>query len=71
MTWSVADELAVTKRHIAEDEARLSAQIALIETLTSRGQSTAEAEHILWEIEATLVTLRARRSSLEALQRHP
>ena len=71
MTWSVADELAVTKRHIAKDEARLSAQIALIETLTGRGQSTAEAEIILWEIEATLVTLRARRSSLEALQRHP
>jgi hypothetical protein len=71
MTWSVADELAVTKRRLHEDEVRRSAQTALIETLNGRGQSTAEAEHVLREIEATLVTLRARRLSLEALQRHP
>ena len=71
MTWSVADELAVTKRHLNEEEARRSAQTTLIETLSGRGQSTAEAEHVLREIEATLATLRARRLSLEALQRHP
>jgi hypothetical protein len=71
MTWSVADELAVTKRRLNEDEVRRSAQTALIEALNGRGQSTAEAEHVLREIEATLVTLRARRLSLEALQRHP
>ena len=71
MTWSVADELAVTKRRLHEDEVRRSAQTALIKTLNGRGQSTAEAEHVLREIEATLVTLRARRLSLEALQRHP
>jgi hypothetical protein len=71
MTWSVADELAVTKRRLHEDEVRRSAQTALIEALNGRGQSTAEAEHVLREIEATLVTLRARRLSLEALQRHP
>ena len=71
MTWSVADELAVTKRRLNEDEVRRSAQTALIDALNGRGQSTAEAEHVLREIEATLVTLRARRLSLEALQRHP
>jgi hypothetical protein len=71
MTWSVADELAVTKRHLAEEEVRRSAQISLIETLSARGQSTAETAHVLREIEATLATLRARRLSLEALQRHP
>ena len=71
MTWSVADGLAVTKRRLHEDEVRRSAQTALIEALNGRGQSTAEAEHVLREIEATLVTLRARRLSLEALQRHP
>jgi hypothetical protein len=71
MTWSVADELAVTKRRLNEDEVRRSAQTALIETLIGRGQSTAEAEHVLQEIEAALVTLRARRLSLEALQRQP
>ena len=71
MTWSVADELAVTKRRLNEDEVRRSAQTALIKALNGRGQSTAEAEHVLREIEATLVTLRARRLSLEALQRHP
>jgi hypothetical protein len=71
MTWSVADELAVTKRRLHEDEVRRSAQTALIDALNGRGQSTAEAEHVLREIEATLVTLRARRLSLEALQRHP
>jgi hypothetical protein len=71
MTWSVADELAVTKRRLNEDEVRRSAQTALIEALNGRGQSTAEAEHVLREIEATLATLRARRFNLEAAQRHP
>ena len=71
MTWSVADELAVTKRHLAEEEMRRSAQISLIETLRGGGQSTTETAHVLREIEATLATLRARRLSLEALQRHP
>ncbi|GEP06325.1 hypothetical protein [Methylobacterium oxalidis] len=71
MPWSVTDELAVTRRHLAEEEARRCAQIALIKTLTERGQSVVETEHALRETEASLMTLRARRSYLEVLQRHP
>jgi len=46
-------------------------QIARVAEQTRCGQDTAAAEQALRETEATLVTLRARRSSLEAIQRHP
>ncbi|MER2269286.1 hypothetical protein [Methylobacterium oxalidis] len=69
--WSVADELAVTKRHLAEEEARRTVQIARVVEQIRCGQDPAAAEQALREAEAALVTLRARRSSLEAMQRHP
>jgi Mg-chelatase subunit ChlD len=71
VSWSVTDELAVTKRHLAEAERQQAAQITHIKILTDGGLNTAAAEHVLREIEATLATLRARRFNLEAAQRHP
>lgn len=71
MMWSVADELAVTKRHLSEEEARRAVQIARVAEQIRCGQDPAAAEQALRETEATLATLRARRSSLEAMQRHP
>ena len=71
MSWSVTDELALTKRHLAEAERQQAAQITQIKILTDGGLSTAAAEHVLREVEATLATLRMRRSNLEAAQRHP
>ena len=71
MTWSVADELAVTKRRLHEDEVRRSAQTALIDALNGRGQSTAEATHALQDIEDTLAALRCRWEYLQAMQEKP
>ena len=51
MSWSVTDVLAVLRRHLAEEQVRRGAQIALIKALTEREENTAEAEHALRETE--------------------
>ncbi|WP_336490258.1 hypothetical protein [Methylobacterium nigriterrae] len=68
MTWSAAYELALTKRHIAEEEALRIVQLTRIADRMRHGRDTAAAEQALRDTEEHLTALRARRAALAALR---
>ncbi|WP_336491302.1 hypothetical protein [Methylobacterium nigriterrae] len=68
MTWSAAYELALTKRHIAEEERLRIVQLIRIADQMRHGRDTAAAEQALRDTEEYLTVLRGRRAALGALQ---
>ncbi|GEP06698.1 hypothetical protein [Methylobacterium oxalidis] len=66
MTWPAAYELALTKRHIAEEETLRIAQLMRIADQISHGRDAAAAEQALRDTEQHLTALRARRASCVA-----
>jgi hypothetical protein len=60
MAWSAAHELALTKRHIAEEETLRIVQLTRIADQMRHRQDIAAAEQALRHSEADLTALRAR-----------
>lgn len=54
---------------IARSESHRDEQMALLHSLSDRGENTIEALHILAQIEDTLAAMRSRRGYLQALER--
>jgi glutamine synthetase adenylyltransferase len=63
--------LDLVEHLLGEAEEHRIEQVVLIEHLTGQAQSTAEAEHILTEIEAIIDALHCRCAYLQAMQENP
>ena len=63
------DALNVVNRLLDDGEDQRTEQVRLIESLTERGERTAEAERLLREIEGTLAVIRVQQSCLQATRR--
>jgi hypothetical protein len=68
MDGSTAETDEVLGDLIAQSEAHRDRQMALLHSLSMRGESTIEALHVLGQIEDTLAGMRSRRAFLRALQ---
>lgn len=69
MSLILDDHLGLANRHVAEGEARIARQVAMIDRLREQGHPTGEAEDLLAQYRVTLALMHEHQRRLQA--EHP